>query len=128
VSAFQADVRKGIEAVNELTGGNATNFAYPFGHVTFATKKAVGNMVTSARGVFPGFNGPEVDLNLLRANRLYGDVDQLDGAKRLIEENVRRNSWLIFYTHDVRPNPSQYGCTPELLESVLSVAAASGSQ
>src|SRR5579884_2513933 len=31
---FQKDVRRGIDAVHALTGGNPANFAYPFGHVT----------------------------------------------------------------------------------------------
>ena len=120
---FQKDVRRGIDAVHALTGGNPANFAYPFGHVTLGTKKALGTLVRSARGISPGLNGPEIDLNLLRANCLYGDSDQLQHAKLLIGENARRKAWIIFYTHDVRPKPSAYGCTPELFEAVVSFAA-----
>ena len=46
----------------------------------------------------------------------------------LILENAKRKSWLIFYTHDVRPEPSRYGCTPELLEAAVSSAVHSGSR
>ncbi len=41
------------------------------------------------------------------------------GALELAELNRRSNGWLIFYTHDVRPSPSKFGCTPELLEALV---------
>ena len=82
----------------------------------------------SCRGIYGGVNGPDLDLNLLRANSLYGDVDRLAHVEELISENERKKGWLIFYTHDVRDNPSRYGCTPALLESALSAAIRSGSK
>jgi hypothetical protein len=54
---------------------------------------------------------------------LYGDLDQLDAAKKLILENESRKSWLIFYSHDVVEQPSPFGCTPALLEAVVSFLA-----
>jgi len=128
IAAFQADVNKGVKALEHLTGGNHINFAYPYGHVTLESKKALGGYLTSARSIIPGFNGPEVDLNLLRANSLYGGTERAGRAKELIAENARRRTWLIFYTHDVRPNPSEYGCQPELLEAAVACAARSGAR
>lgn len=126
--AFRDDVYKGISAVDRVKSHNPRNFAYPYGHVTFRGKKILGPELASSRSVVPGLNGPYVDLNLLQANRLYGDIDQSKHAEGLIQENVKRKSWLIFYTHDVRPKPSEYGCTPELLEFAVSNAAKSGSR
>jgi peptidoglycan/xylan/chitin deacetylase (PgdA/CDA1 family) len=128
LTAFRTDVEKGRKAIEELTGAESSNFAYPFGHVTLRAKPALEMSVASARSIFPGLNGPEVDLNLLRANSLYGDLDGLSRAEELIAENVRNHGWLIFYTHDVRPNPSPYGCTRSLFESVVSRASASGAK
>ena len=128
LAAFLDDVQKGIEAVEHIEGHNATNFAYPYGHVTLRSKRALSPVLTSARSVVPGLNGPEIDLNLLRANRIYGDIDQCQGLEDLILQNVKQKSWLIFYTHDVRPQPSPYGCTPALLEFAVSAAARSGSR
>ncbi len=128
LTAFCRDVEKGRKAIEEVAGTESSNFAYPFGHVTLRAKPALEASVASARSIFPGLNGPEVDLNLLRANSLYGDLDGLARMEELIAENVRNNGWLIFYTHDVRPNPSPYGCTPALFESVVSRASASGSK
>jgi peptidoglycan/xylan/chitin deacetylase (PgdA/CDA1 family) len=132
--AFCQDVKLGMDAIKKSVGVEASNFAYPFGDVTFASKRTLelgdtGNLgVTSARGIIPGLNGPEIDLNLLRANSLYGDIDRADRAERLIAENANRKTWLIFYTHDVRPDSTPHGCTPELLEAVVSCAAQSGSR
>ena len=126
--AFCKDVEKGRQAIEEVTGADCSNFAYPFGHVTLRAKRALGMSLTSARSVIPGFNGPEIDLGLLRANSLYGDLDGARRVEELIAENSKRRSWLIFYTHDVRPNPSPFGCTPALLEAAVSCAARSDCQ
>ncbi len=126
-SKFLEDVLKGYSAIKEL--GNLTvtrNFAYPFGDVTLRAKLAVGREMGSCRGIHGGLNGPMVDLNLLRANRLYGDIGGLAHVRRLIEQNQRRRGWLIFYTHDVRDHPSRYGCTPELLERTIELAISNG--
>ena len=123
---FCKDVAKGRQAVEEVTGAECSNFAYPFGHVTLRTKQSLKTSVTSARSVIPGFNGPEIDLNLLRGNSLYGNLDAAGRVEKLIAENARRHTWLIFYTHDVRLNPSPFGCTPALCEAAVSCAAQSG--
>ena len=121
--AFQADIDKGRETLRQLTGQAPVNFSYPFGDITLGTKADISPKLASARGIFPGINDP-ADLNLLRANRVYGDADQLESAQAMIEENSRRNGWLIFYTHDVRPDPSPYGCTPALFEALVAKTAA----
>jgi peptidoglycan/xylan/chitin deacetylase (PgdA/CDA1 family) len=120
---FVEDMRKGQRAIQEVTGECSSNFAYPYGEVTVAGKRMVGQEVWSARGAWGGCNGPEIDLNLLRANKLYGGMEQLMQIQQLILENERRQGWLIFYTHDVQPMPSPYGCDPELLKSVVAFAA-----
>jgi peptidoglycan/xylan/chitin deacetylase (PgdA/CDA1 family) len=124
--AFRSDVEKGKKAIKKITGVQTDNFAYPFGHVTLRTKAVLGSAVTSARSIFPGFNGPAADLNLLRANSLYGGIGHAAQAEALILQNQKLKSWLIFYTHDVRSSPSPYGCTPALLEAAVSSAVLAG--
>ncbi len=125
LDAFRSDVKKGQRAIEQITGrASSGNFAYPYGDATLRAKRNLGTACTSCRGTSPGLNGPYVDLNLLRANSLYGDVDRAQAAKKLILENEAQRLWLIFYSHDVSPTPSPFGCTPELLESVCSFAVA----
>jgi len=126
-SRFAGETERGRSAIRDLAGfQDSGNFAYPFGQVTWRIKRTVGPTFTSCRSTFSGLNGPQVDLNLLRGNALYGDVDRLDHAKQLIVQAKNSQSWLIFYTHDVRPNPSPFGCTPSLLESVIKFAVQRG--
>jgi peptidoglycan/xylan/chitin deacetylase (PgdA/CDA1 family) len=129
INVFLRDVEHCEKAIREGATVHASgNFAYPYGEVTLVAKEHLGSRMKSCRGTFGGFNGPDVDLNLLRANRLYGGVDQAAAAKELIRENERRKSWLIFYSHDVANKPSPFGCSPELLEQVVSFAASRGTK
>jgi peptidoglycan/xylan/chitin deacetylase (PgdA/CDA1 family) len=126
---FLKDVNRGEHAIQDwIDFETANNFAYPYGDVTVSVKKQLGPRMKSCRGTFGGLNGPDVDLNLLRANRLYGGIDQSEVAKRLIVENEKRRSWLLFYSHDVADNPSRFGCTPALLEEIVSFSADHGSK
>jgi peptidoglycan/xylan/chitin deacetylase (PgdA/CDA1 family) len=122
-AAFQDEVKRGEQAIRTTGVPTSGNFAYPYGDVTLEIKKKLGPHLMSCRGTFSGVNAPEVDLNLLRANSLYGDIDRAEVAKQLVLENEKRNGWLIFYSHDVSARPSPYGCTPQLLADVCSFAA-----
>jgi peptidoglycan/xylan/chitin deacetylase (PgdA/CDA1 family) len=126
LKSFKNDVLMGRNAIRDRTGCDPVNFAYPYGHVTVSSKKAIGAQMGSCRGIYGGINELTADLNLLLANSLYGDVDQFYRAKSLLSENVRRKGWLIFYTHDVRRNPSPFGCTPALLDQTISLAEKGG--
>ena len=128
-AAFRDDVRKGWSAIREMGGRVPTcNFAFPKGEVTLSAKLAVGKEMTSCRGTYGGVNGPFVDLNLLLANSLYGDPDDLNRVAELIRENEERKGWLIFYTHDVSPMPSRYGSSPRFLDSTVRMAVKNGTK
>jgi peptidoglycan/xylan/chitin deacetylase (PgdA/CDA1 family) len=126
LKTFEADVLRGRDAIQEMTGREATNFAYPYGHVTARLKKKIGMQMKSCRGIYGGINSSQADLNLLRANSLYGDINRLPEADALLSFCRRQGSWLIFYTHDVRQNPSPFGCTPALLERCAALALEKG--
>jgi peptidoglycan/xylan/chitin deacetylase (PgdA/CDA1 family) len=123
---FEEDVCKGRVAICDFTGHDAINFSYPYGHVSMTAKKAIGAGMSSCRGIYGGVNGPMTDLNLLRANSLYGDVDRFAEFESLVTDNERQKGWLIFYTHDVRSHPSPFGCTPQLLERIVSLTLERG--
>jgi len=125
VSEFLCDVREGYLALRRCAGGMVSrNFAYPQGAVTVQAKAAVGIEMLSCRGNYHGVNGRIVDLSLLRANPLYSSTGHADSIVQLIETNEAVRGWLIFYTHDVCAFPSQYGCTPSLLETAIKSALA----
>lgn len=123
---FEEEVCKGRATISDFTGHDAINFSYPYGHVSLAAKKAIGSGMSSCRGIYAGLNGPMTDLNLLRANSLYGGLERFAEIESLVTENERQKGWLIFYTHDVRSHPSPFGCTPQLLEKVVTLTLERG--
>jgi peptidoglycan/xylan/chitin deacetylase (PgdA/CDA1 family) len=126
---YRDEVLRGHRALADFLGpAVSSNFSYPFGDLTPSVKKSVGPKTQSSRGIFGGLNGPVIDLNLLAANSLYGGIEQLATAKALLDKNAQRKSWLIFYTHDVQPHPSPWGCTPSLFERVVRAALDSGAR
>jgi len=79
-----------------------------------------------ARGITSRIHKNNVDLNQIGSNRLYAGRD----VKVLLEtiKELKTNSgWLTIFTHDVRENPSRFGCTPEdmrvVIEAVKDVGA-----
>jgi peptidoglycan/xylan/chitin deacetylase (PgdA/CDA1 family) len=123
---FERDALLGREVIQRITGCDAGSFAYPYGHVVVQLKKRLGAQMDSCRSIYGGLNGPSADLNLLRANSLYGDADQCERIKSLLVHGERPGGWLIFYTHDVRRHPSPFGCTPALLEKTLEMTMENG--
>ena len=129
VSKFVEDASRGRNLLHDyIPGGASSNFAYPYGHATLSAKRRLRSCMSSSRSAMAGLNGPEVDLNLLRANLLCGGVDQLPEVQQLVSENTARHSWLIFFSHDVSDDPSPYGCTPALLRQTVRLAVEQGAK
>jgi peptidoglycan/xylan/chitin deacetylase (PgdA/CDA1 family) len=127
LSKFEAEVIKGKEAVERITGGRQFHhFAYPYGDVTLRAKAKIGARCASCRSILPGINTSPVDLNLLRANHLYSWSFDMDVISRLVTRNDKQRGWLIFYTHDVSDRPSAFGCTLSQFEGVVKLVAQAG--
>jgi peptidoglycan/xylan/chitin deacetylase (PgdA/CDA1 family) len=126
--AFEDEVLRGRTSLFQMTGSDPANFAYPYGHVSVRSKGVIGSHMTSCRGIYGGINEVTVDLNLLRANSMYGDLDGLPRIATLVAKNVEQKGWLLLYTHDVREDPSPFGCTPALLEAAVLLALETGCQ
>ena len=129
LQTFQDDVLRGESELAALRGNSTPgNFAYPYGDATFSSKPAIGSRLRSCRGIHRGVMGQFADLNLLRGNRLYTHCFNMAEIESLIAENQKRCGWLVFYTHDVRENASDYGCSPAEFESVVRAASRSGAR
>ena len=75
-------------------------------------------MPASIRGI--------ADLGALDAWPLQNaSIDQRKVVE-LIDATVQTCGWLIFYTHDVADEPSQYGVSPDLLEWAVGTATRAG--
>ncbi len=127
VEDFMADIDKNQTSLNALGLPPSETFAYPYGQVTPSIKKALSSRFKGARGIRSRESSEDIDLNQIRSNRLYSGVsfDKLMGQ---IENMKNRPGWLPIFTHDVRDNPSQYGCTAEQMIQVIKAVKASGAQ
>lgn len=119
------DIDENEAAIRALIGERGpTNFAFPFGGISFSAKRALARRFSSCRGISQGVNGGITDFADLRANRIYQYADPKESFRALIDAARASDGWTIFYTHDVSPTPSPYGCTPEQLDAVVAYARA----
>ncbi|MEM9600190.1 MAG: polysaccharide deacetylase family protein [Pseudomonadota bacterium] len=115
-TAFLADIARNRAGFDRLDLPRARTFAYPYGEVTPSVKRVVGREFALSRGIHDP-DGASIDLDLAASARLYSNtigtvLDQVDVA-------ARDRRWLILFGHDVRDNPSEFGCTPDELTTVL---------
>ncbi|MCC5980332.1 MAG: polysaccharide deacetylase family protein [Oceanicaulis sp.] len=125
--AFAADCERNCAELMELgIYKPASSFAFPYGEASVGAKRALAKRYGAMRGVYPGINRKGDDLNLLKAMPLDGGEAGLERALAGVREVQTRPGWLIFYGHDVREDPSQWGCTPAFLEAVSEAVAKAG--
>ncbi len=103
-----------------------TSFAYPFGEISVGAKQLTMRKFTNARGVREGVNAGRSDMSSLFAAPIETRrPNMLQTAEALIRRAVDESGWLIFYTHDVCDNPSDFGTTPDMLRAIVEAAVAS---
>lgn len=95
------------------------HFAYPFGECALKDKRLVASRFVSGRGVRGGLNNGICDLTDLRANALYEREFDERAVHGLIERAASARAWLIFFTHDIADDPSDYGLSPRRLKQVI---------
>jgi peptidoglycan/xylan/chitin deacetylase (PgdA/CDA1 family) len=118
---------RSFEALRNICGDVAlTNFAYPFGSVSFPRKHALDKTFNSCRSIYRGFNSGLIDLGMLRSHELYDRTQSAQSIDDILDRAVESGAWVIFYTHDVADTPSWIGCTPRLLEETVRAAKSRG--
>lgn len=125
-SAILADVERNAEALS-AAGLALRNFAYPYGDVSPQAKAALQERFATLRGLHPGLVRRGSDLNLLPAVGIEGPDGEAHAAG-WIDRALAGRAWLILYTHDVRPAPSAWGCTPDALRRLIRRARAGGAE
>ncbi|WP_304169347.1 polysaccharide deacetylase family protein [Phenylobacterium aquaticum] len=103
------------------------NFAYPYGEVAGGPKQALARRYATLRALHHGVITQGTDLNQLPAVGIEG-ADGEAVARRWLAEAKARKAWLILYTHDVRPDPSPWGCAPDVLARLIDQATHDGFQ
>ncbi len=123
-AAIAGDIDRNAEALKTLKI-TPTTFAYPYGDVSPAAKRVLGERFALLRALHHGVIDDGADLNQAPAVGIEGS-DGEAVALSWLETAAQKNAWLILFTHDVADNPSAFGCTPAALERLTDKALASG--
>jgi len=122
-----ADIHKNQSELEALNVPRSKTFAYPYGEVTPALKKTLGAQFKGSRGIKSNSHETSVDLNQIGSNRLYAgdDFDVLQSQILALKDNP---GWMTIFTHDVRDNPSEFGCTGAQLQATINAAKDIGAE
>lgn len=121
---FLADIDRNQDTLKSLGLPASRHFAYPFGEVSPTLKRALSSKFETLRGVISP-KSPTQDANLLNGMRIYSG-DTIEAAITQLNASIKTPQWLHFFTHDVRENPSIYGCTPGDFRRVVDAVKSSG--
>jgi peptidoglycan/xylan/chitin deacetylase (PgdA/CDA1 family) len=123
---LRSDLDRFKEVYTKHYGENLPRtFSFPYGLTNLQNKRYLARRFELLRGIRAGINHGLTDLAQLKANEL-SRPDTIKRALSLIEDNQRLNGLLVFFTHDVDPKPSNFGCRPEDFETVVTTAVESG--
>jgi peptidoglycan/xylan/chitin deacetylase (PgdA/CDA1 family) len=118
--AIEEECERNLQTLRELCSDiELTNFCYPFGCVSLARKLQLQNRFDTCRGIFEGVNSGMIDLGLLKVIELYDRTLSRNKLHHVLRHARDHNGWVIFYAHDVAPQPTHMGCTPALLRSTI---------
>ncbi len=122
---IRADADRNREGLMALGLTAPETFAYPFGEVSVAAKRTLGPRFGLARALHHGVIESGTDLNQAPAVGIEGERGEAV-ASGWMDVAARKGAWLILYSHDVRPDPSSWGCTPQVLGRLVEKALVGG--
>lgn len=112
-SAFHATHAPGIQL---------KNFAFPYNAPKIGIRKVMMERFRSCRGGVEAVNRGPTDLAFLRSVEIRPPDVYARMLTRWIDEAVQSPGWLIYFTHDVSPQPTPFGCTPDTLAMLVRYA------
>jgi peptidoglycan/xylan/chitin deacetylase (PgdA/CDA1 family) len=111
-----ADLDRNRRFLGGVSGAIAVrNFAYPYGDLSWRTKRYLEARFDSCRSLLRGVNAGTADLGALRTCPLENATIGRRDIREFIAAAVAARGWLIFSSHDVAEAPSRFGVTPDLL-------------
>ncbi|MGU3538535.1 polysaccharide deacetylase family protein [Methylobacterium sp. A54F] len=124
--ALARECDRSRDLIAEICGRVPQHFCYPFGDVGLRQKRVLARRFATCRSIYEQVNAGRVDPALLGAIGLFDATLPRDRLVRLVRTAQATRGWLIFYTHDVDPDPTPMGVSPALLTETLAVLADHG--
>jgi len=113
------------QALRNMHLAPSQTFAYPYGDVSRQAKSLLNTRYLASRALHHGLITTGTDLNQTPGVGIEGE-DSETTAMHWLRKAAAVPAWLVLYTHDVRENPSPWGCTPDVFERVVAAACAMG--
>jgi peptidoglycan/xylan/chitin deacetylase (PgdA/CDA1 family) len=124
---IEADLERNAQFVAEaLPDCRLSSFAYPYGDLDLGRKAQIARRFPVCRGIWPGLNTGRMDFAQLKAVALERRSYAAPEVEAWLDRAQAENGWLIFFTHDVSDEPSDYGCSREALEATAAAVARRG--
>lgn len=96
-----------------------TNFAFPYNAAWPPARAEFRKRFRSCRAAGEAINRGPVDPLMLKAVEICQPEQDARALTRWIDEVAGDPGWLIFFTHDIAPNPTPWGCTPETFDRLV---------
>ena len=122
-SRIEQSLSSNSNALSRLGLPSPTAFAYPYGDVSPASKRAVSPHFYLARGLHPGLVSKGTDLLQAPALGLEGE-HSLSSARKWMARAIRETGWLILFTHSVSNQPGEFDISCHGFEALVREAAA----
>lgn len=108
------DCKINTDLLKKITNvASIDHFAYPFGMVSLSSKKALRNKYKTLRTTDGGLNVGKTDMTHLRSVSLCSISFDKNTVLKAIDEAANKNAWVIFFSHDINDNPSEWGTSVE---------------
>lgn len=124
-AVIAADVERNATALRAWGLPQPRTFAYPYGDVSAAAKRALRHRFGLLRALHKGMVTPGTDLNQAPAVGIEGPEGERV-AQTWLERAADNRAWLILYTHDVVDAPSPWGCTAAALKRLIDAGISRG--
>jgi len=123
---FEQSIIDNARRLGELLPGSSfKTLSYPLSSPRLDTKRRAAKYFSCCRIGGQTYNAAVVDPRALSAYFLEQARD-LDSVKKVIDRNSAARGWLIFATHDVCQEASDWGCRPRFFEDVVRYVSCSG--
>jgi peptidoglycan/xylan/chitin deacetylase (PgdA/CDA1 family) len=126
---FELSILQNRKALREIIAdAEFRSLSYPKSEPRPHTKRLTSRHFSCCRAGGQTLNSGTIDLNQLSAFFIEQSKGCFQPIRDLIDRNREERGWLIFATHDVCPNSSRFGSTPEFFTQVVQYSLESGAR
>lgn len=128
-SQLSQDLSHNQAFFHDLVGANnlsLDSFAYPYGEFDYQSRELIAERFLCGRGVYRGVNYGTMDFANLRTTPLEKRRFSTKYLQTHLAKAIKHNGWIIFFTHDIADDCTDYGSTPEILQETIDAVNAHG--